>query len=89
MRGRLDDEAAIKGSFPSEGKPEWGGAEGHSMGSGGQLGSLKEGRSANDKICSLSLCPGPISVIPLINKIPFIPLGGITLMSKKKYILCA
>lgn len=35
MRGRLDDEVVIKGSFFSEGKFEWGGVEGYFMGSGG------------------------------------------------------
>lgn len=55
--------------------------EEHSMSSGGQLGSLKEGRGAKDETYSLIHCPVPI---PLIIKTPVIPLGGITLMPKKK-----
>lgn len=53
----------------------------HSMSSGGQLGSLKGGRGAKDEIYFLIHCPVPI---PLIIKTPFIPLGGITLIPKKK-----
>lgn len=57
----LEDEAAIKDSCPREGKPEWKGQEEHSVGSGGQLGSLKEGSSAKDETCSLTPCPRPPS----------------------------
>lgn len=66
-------------------KPEWEGPrEKHSMDSGGQLGSLKEGRVAKDDMYSLAHCARPLSAIPWVIQTPFILLGGITLMTKKE-----
>lgn len=90
MRVGSDDKSAVKKGFPSEGESEWGGTDEHSMDSWGQLGSLKEGRDAKDEMYSLTHCPRPLSAIPLINKTPFIPLGGIHLDAKEeKYVLRA
>lgn len=51
---RFDGEAAIKDSCPGEGEPEQKGQGEHSVGSGGQLGSLKEGSVAKDETHSLA-----------------------------------
>lgn len=66
-------------------KAEWEGPrEKHSMDSGGQLGSLKEGRVAKDGMYSRAHCARPLSAIRLVIRTSFILLGGITLTTKKE-----